>query len=117
MSNLIHSSAKEAVTVSAEMTYDEFSRALLDQAAHSPDLYSETRGILNREDPISSARLYFNELVSRAKDSQPKLLKRSKYGSLRSSPDSSSEDEGEIREDGEVSGDEAEATNKEVADE
>ena len=117
LSNLIQPSAKEGLIVTAEMTYEKFSRALLDQAAHSPDLYSETRGILNREDPISSARLYFNEFVSKAKESQSKLLKRSKSGLRRAPEDSSSEDEGEIREGGEVSGDDAEATNKDASEE
>lgn len=117
LSNLVHSSAKHALSVHAETPFDEYSRALLDQAAHSPELYSETRGILNREDPISSARLYFNELVSTARDSQAKPLKRSKSGSRRGSADSSSEDEGEIREDGEVSGDEDEAADKDTSDE
>jgi len=102
LNNLVHSPSKQALTVHADMTYEEYSRALLDQAAHSPELYSETRGILNREDPISSARLYFNELVLKARDS------RSKSGLRRGSAGSSSEDEGEIREDGEVGGNETE---------
>lgn len=118
LSNLVHSSsAKQTLTVHADMRYDEYSRALLDHAAHSPELYSETRVILNREDPISSARLYFNELVSRARDDQAKATKRSMSGPRRGSADSSSEDEGEIREDGEVSGDEGEATKKDASDE
>lgn len=111
LSNLSTSSPK-ALTVHANMRYDEFSRSLLDQAAHSPDLYSETRGILNREDPISSARLYFNELVSKARDSQAQNIKRSKSGSRRGTANSSSEDEGEIREEGEMSGDDEGDTNE-----
>lgn len=110
LDNLVHSSPKQLV-VRANMSYDEYSRALLDQAAHSPELYSETRGILNREDPISSARLYFDELVLKASDS------RSKSGSRRASAGSSSEDEGEIREEGELSDDDREDTKKDTAKE
>jgi pre-mRNA-processing factor 40 len=110
LSNLSLSSSKQSLSVHPNMTYDEFSRALLDQAAHSPDLYGETRGILNREDPISSARLYFNELLSQARESQGQAAKRSKSGSRRgTTADSSSEDEGEIREEGEVVVDEEDA--------
>ena len=110
LSNLSLSSSKQSLIVHANMRYDEFSRALLDQAAHSPDLYSETRAILNREDPISSARLYFNELLSQARESQGQAVKRSKSGSRRgTTADSSSEDEGEIREEGEVLVDEEDA--------
>jgi pre-mRNA-processing factor 40 len=98
LTNLSALAPKQTLSVHPNMRYDEFSRALLDQAAHSPDLYSETRGILNREDPISSARLYFNELLSKARDSEGQFMKRSKSGARRGTADSSSEDEGEIRE-------------------
>lgn len=115
LSNLAHSSVnKKQLTVQAEMHYDEYTRALLDQAAHSPELYSETRGILNREDPISSARLYFNELLLEARESEA-ASKRSKSGSRRCTADSSSEDEGEIREDGEVKDDEKHDSSKKGA--
>lgn len=110
LNNLANSSAENTLNVHEGMSFDEYSRALLDQAAHSPDLYSETRGILNREDPVSSARLYFNELVLISKESQTKAPKRSKSGARRGTADSSSEDEGEIREDGEVSDNENDKT-------
>ena len=110
LENLGHSSPTPLV-VRAGMSYDEYSRALLDQAAHSPEMYSEIRGILNREDPISSARLYFNELLLKARDN------RSKSGSRRTLAGSSSEDEGEIREEGELSDDDREDCKKDTADE
>ena len=103
LSSLLHSSPKHGIYVRAETSYEEFSKALLDEAAHSAELYSDIRRILNREVPISSTRLYFNELVSRARESQTNDLKRPSAGvRRRSAAESSSEDEGEIREDDEV---------------
>lgn len=102
LSSLLHSSLKHGIPVRAGTTYEEFSKALLDEAAHSAELYSDTRRILNREVPISSARLYFNELVSRARESQSNDVKRPQAGVRRRlTAESSSEDEGEIREDAE----------------
>ena len=68
----LHSSQKHGIHVRAETRYEEFSKALLDEAAHSADLYSDTRRILNREIPVSSVRLYFNELVSRTE--KPRVI-------------------------------------------
>jgi pre-mRNA-processing factor 40 len=111
LSRLVHSSPKHGIAVRTETTYDEFSKALLDEAAHSPELYSDTRRILNREDPISSARLYFIELISRARESQSNDANRPKAAVRRGSKaESSSEDEGEIREDEEVIMNESETT-------
>ena len=95
LGRLVHPPSKPSIVVTKDMKYEVFSKALLDEAAHSPDMYSDTRRILNREDPISSARLYFDELVAMAKE-------RPMAGKRRSTADESSEDEGEIREDGEV---------------
>jgi pre-mRNA-processing factor 40 len=113
LSSLVHSSPKHGIAVCPETTYDGFSKALLDEAAHSPELYSDTRRILNHEDPISSARLYFSELVSRARERHGNIVNRPKAALRRGSKaESSSEDEGEIREDGEVVIDDSEITTK-----
>lgn len=112
--SLVHSSPKHGIAIFPETTFDGFSKALLDEAAHSPELYSETRRILNHEDPISSARSYFFELlVSRARDSRSNDVNRPKAAIRRGSKaESSSEDEGEIREDGEVVIDDSKTTTK-----
>ena len=55
---------------------------------------------MKSEDPISSARVYFNELVNRVKEVAMTAMRRNnRRGSVR---DDSSEDEGEIVEDGEI---------------
>jgi hypothetical protein len=90
----------KGVNVTNETTYEKFSRALLDAAAHSPEQYAEIRLILKSEDPISSARLYFNELKLRTNEAaHPAVRRNTRRGSFR---DESSEDEGEIVEDGEI---------------
>jgi hypothetical protein len=86
--------------VKATMKYDEFTKALLDEAAVVSDLYNEARRIINRESPVSSARLYFDELVLRVKAAAGHGIAR--RSSLRRRDDDSSEDEGEIVEEGEV---------------
>ena len=90
----------KGVNVGNETTYDTFSKALLDAAAHSPEQYADVRRILKSENPVSSARLYFNELQVRTKEAAHTAVKRStRRGSVR---DDCSEDEGEIVEDGEI---------------
>jgi len=99
------------VEVTVDTSYEDFTKGLLDLAAHSPEQYSDVRRVLNREEPVSSARLYFNELVLRAKEAAELAAKsfRAKvgYGGRggrrgSSKEAESSEDEGEIKEDGEV---------------
>jgi pre-mRNA-processing factor 40 len=87
MSKLVYSPSRAT-------SYEEFTKALLDEAAHSPELYAEIRKCVSREEPVASAFVYFNELIQRARES---------VAVRRASAQSSSEDEGEIREDGEVS--------------
>lgn len=90
----------KGVNVSNETTYDKFSKALLDAAAHSPEQYADIRRILKSENPVSSVQLYFNELKLRTKEAAHTVTKRNtRRGSVR---DESSEDEGEIVEDGEI---------------
>lgn len=101
LSRLLQSSSNKKVTsVTAESKFDDFTKELLDNAAFSPDQYNTTRQILNHDDPVSSARIYFHELVTEAKEATANFSRRhSRRGSVK---DDSSEDEGEIIEDGEI---------------
>jgi len=87
-------------SVAPETKYEEFTKAILDAAAYSPDAYSDARRVINDEIPISSAKVIFDELVALAKSGSVRSRNNS-YG--RRIADESSEDEGEIVEDGEVS--------------
>lgn len=100
LSQIIYPSSKSDEIVKKETTFDEFSSALLEKASEqSQDAYKETRQIINQEAPVSSARLYFNELSMRAKGiSGPPIMRRG--SALRGNDSDSSEDEGEIIEDG-----------------
>jgi len=100
LSQLVHPNSNKEMIVKATMKYDEFTKALLDEAAVVSDLYNEARRIINRESPVSSARLYFDELVLRVKAAAGHGIAR--RSSLRRRDDDSSEDEGEIVEEGEV---------------
>lgn len=103
LARLVQPTSTKGISLSNKLTYEEFSQALLDESADSPEQYSDTRQILSHKDPISSARLYFNELVAGVKETANAALRRN---SRRSSvKDDSSEDEGEIIEDGEVEDD------------
>ena len=87
--------------ITAETNYDSFTEALLKAAAYSPDAYSDARRVIHDEDPVSSAKLYFNEMVIRAKNGNAMMSKR--RGPYGRRAEDSSEDEGEIvEEDGEV---------------
>ena len=87
--------AKSKLKLSAETQYEDFTKALLDAVAESSDSYSTARRIVTREEPVSSAKLYFDELILEAKEGSS----RSRRGRK---DDDSSEDEGEIIEDGEI---------------
>jgi pre-mRNA-processing factor 40 len=103
LARLVQPLSSKGVSVTIETTYEDFSKALLNEAAYSPEQYSDIRQILNHEDPISSARLYFNDLHTQVKESASTAMTRnSRRGSVK---DDSSEDEGEIIEDGEIDGD------------
>lgn len=99
LSDLVYPPSNKALVVSKDMAYETFTKALLDQAAYSADVYSTTRQILNHADPVSSARIYFKELIDKAKESSDASVRRQ---SRRRSQVESSEDEGEIIEDGEI---------------
>lgn len=87
--------AKSKIKLSAETQYEDFTKVLLDAVAESSDSYSTARRIVNREEPVSSAKLYFDELLLEAKEG-PSRSRRGRKD------DDSSEDEGEIIEDGEI---------------
>lgn len=100
LSRFAQPSSGIGVNVTNETSYDEFCRALLDAAAHAPDQYSDLRVVIKSENPVSSARVYFNELVNRVNEVAITAMRRNnRRGSVR---DDSSEDEGEIVEDGEI---------------
>ena len=91
LSRLLNPPNKKGFHVKVDTSYDEFTKILLEEAAHSQDVYGDTRRIINRKEPVSSARLYYDELVSQATNSHSRL------GSLNRRPgEESSEDEGEI---------------------
>lgn len=101
LSQLVFPSSKSDAVVKSETTYEEFTKALLDLASESPEMYGQTRMIISREEPVSSARLYFNELSMRSRGlSGPAVIRRGR--SLRRMDSESSEDEGEIVEEGEI---------------
>jgi len=92
----------KTLIVTVDTQYGEFTKALLEEAAYSPDVYSDARRVLNREEPLTSAKLFFNELVLQAKkDGQSSTSFGRRRGGAGNRDDSSA-DEGEIVEDGEV---------------
>ena len=48
---------------------------LLEAAAYSSDVYTDVRRVIHRQEPISSSKLYYDELVQRAKDDEQTDLK------------------------------------------
>lgn len=99
LSRLVNSKSDNArkLLVTSTMAYDDFVNALLDEAADSPEIYGEVKAIIFHEVPVSSARLYFNELHFRAKGIARPILRLPHQRE-----EDSSEDEGEIIEDGEA---------------
>jgi len=103
ISRLLHppnSSGQSSIVVTAESTFEEFKEKLLSSSAAIAMDYQDSRHILNTEDPVSNARVYFNELLAKVKGT---ILPSDQNLSHRSSAvDESSEDEGEIIEDDEI---------------
>jgi len=97
LSRLLNPPDKKEVLIKPETTLDDFTKLLLEGAESSPEMLSDTRRIINREEPVSTARLYLEELVSIANNSSQR--QGSKRRVLQ---DESSEDEGEIIEEGET---------------
>lgn len=96
--NSLLSKSKDLI-LNADTKYEDFTKALLDAAAYSPDAYSDARRVINEEIPISSAKLFFDETVTSGKFGSTRG--RSDHHGKRIAGDSS-EDEGEIIEDGEL---------------
>ena len=108
LARLVQPSSTKGINVTSETKFEDFSKALLDEASPSPDEYRGVRQILNSKEPVSSAHLYFGELVALAKGTAGgALLRTSRRRSVR---DDSSEDEGEIVEDGEIEDGEGETS-------
>ena len=74
-----------------ETSYEEFLDALLEVSSKSNDLNLQTHRIIHDNSPVSSAKLYFDELKNRAK-----VAASARRGSSRRRDEESSEDEGEI---------------------
>ena len=94
LSRLLNPPNKKCIQIKKDTSYDDFTKILLDEASNLQELYGETRQIITSKEPISSAQLYYDELISQAISAQ----RRPSY--------ESSEDEGEIIEDGELEEDE-----------
>jgi hypothetical protein len=105
LGQLLQPSSKKEIVVNGNTTYEEFTKMLLNEAAYSPGVYGDTRRIINRDDPISSARLYYDDLVLRAKELDSAAASRQGNPLRMGSLVDSSEDEGEIIEEGEVTDD------------
>lgn len=84
---------EQHVLISAGTTYDDFKNVITKQASYSSEIKNETFRILNK-DPVSSARLLFDEITAQSVDNT-----RSTGARRGSTKDDSSEDEGEIIED------------------
>lgn len=105
LGQLLQPSSKKEIVVNGNTTYEEFTKMLLNEAAYSPGVYGDTRRIINRDDPISTSRLYYDDLVLRAKESDSAAAGRRGHPLRLGSLADSSEDEGEIIEEGEVTDD------------
>jgi pre-mRNA-processing factor 40 len=89
LSRLIDESSTVEHVVKADTSFEDFTQTLLKQAERPSDLYSDIKRIINREEPVSTARVYWEELVSKAQHAVGSHVDR----------EESSEDEGEIIED------------------
>ena len=99
LGKMVRPTTQTQLVVSAATSYETFTKALLDTASsNAPELLSDAKQMMNRADPISNIQVYFHELRAIGESA-----KRALRGSaLRRSNYASSEDEGEIIEDGEV---------------
>lgn len=85
------SDAHPSIAVDQDTTYETFNTNLLNQADESSVTRESIQSILDQAEPVSSAKLYFDELKLQSK-SQPTVRR----GSMRRHDYESSEDEGEI---------------------
>jgi pre-mRNA-processing factor 40 len=91
LARLVEQSGDVPMCITRETTFESFKDIIIKEASYSDDVQDEAFRIINREDPLSSAKLFYDELVSRSADNV-------KYGNARQSKEESSEDEGEIKE-------------------
>ena len=96
---LLRPKEKPDVVISTGATYGSFKNSITNESSYSSEIQNETFRIINKDDPVSSARLLYDELVARTVDNKRNGGGSSRRGSTR---DDSSEDEGEIIEDGEL---------------
>lgn len=100
--NMVNGNGRMLMSVTVESTYDEFKEKLLSSSAPVAMDYQTSRHIMNTEDPVSHAKVFFNEIIGKAKGTL--LAPTRNVSRLSSTVDDSSEDEGEIIEDGEMEG-------------
>ena len=107
LSQLLYQGSRKDSVVKPSTTYQEFTAMLKNEAEYSPGASGDVRRIINREDPVSSARLFYDDLIFRAKEVAASAGNRRSSTALRGQGQlaDSSEDEGEIIEEGEVSED------------
>ena len=93
---LLRPPSRPDIVISASTTFEDFKKIIAQESAYSSDIQNEAFRIINKNEPVSTARLLFDQLTVQTVDAK-------RYGSRRGSTnDDSSEDEGEIIEDGEV---------------
>jgi hypothetical protein len=91
LSRIAASLPTKAAVVTDESSYREFTEALVEASSEIKGPVSELRRVIDGNSPVSSAKLYFEELRNRAK-----LTASARRGSSRRRDEDSSEDEGEI---------------------
>jgi pre-mRNA-processing factor 40 len=98
LAQLVHPSSVAQIVVTPSTSFEDFRLMLLDAVDNSPDMSQELSRILDRCEPISSAQIYLEELLLESVDQNGTVAAR--RGNVWRRPDDSSEDEGEIIEDG-----------------
>jgi pre-mRNA-processing factor 40 len=93
LSQIFSSASKNQFVITPNTSYEEFTKALLEAASDTSDLHALARRIINRSEPLSSARMYLKELILEAKGISGAVIARA---IRRRSGHDSSEDEGEI---------------------
>lgn len=91
LSRLVGFLRTKADFVTDETSYEEFVDALMEVSSSYDGANSDVKQIINDNSPVSSTKLYFDELKNRAK-----LAVQARRGSMRRRDEESSEDEGEI---------------------
>ena len=100
LSRLLRPPTKNHILITQDMTYEDFTKIVLDHASNSSQHYNEAMRIMNSQEFVPSSRLFYNELIQLAKKGVAPPGSRDRADS--------SEDEGEIKEDGELPDEDAE---------